>query len=233
MGIMLWIFVVLLLNMYESHEVIQLNGVTNASAGVTVTLDCFFPVAFEHEPLNWYRQELGQKPHLMVKVLRDTMAWNTPFLNDSQSGRITIESSKGTFNLTIRNITSSDVATYYCGASMYGDIKFGNGTFLALTGQYNCSFNDDSAFFHAVANCGQIHCRNRTNLNSEKTIDPVVYGMAVALGLSVVLIFYLLFLHCKEHSAGDGKNFSTQMHMDDWFTTAVIYNIKTFKQQRK
>lgn len=118
----------------ETHDVIQLRQLTKAALGGTVTLDCFYPVDFEYEPLQWYRQILGQKPQVMVKKLRSTEAWDPYFDEDFKSGRITVQKSKDTFNLTIRNIISSDEATYYCAVSMYNEIKFGNGTFLALTG---------------------------------------------------------------------------------------------------
>ncbi|XP_062405912.1 uncharacterized protein LOC134096179 [Sardina pilchardus] len=109
--------------------------------------------------------------------------------------------SEGTFNLTIRNITSSDVATYYCTDSMNRDITFGDGTFLALTEQYNCSFNGSSAFFRAVANCGQINCHNKTDVIKENSMNLVVFGLVVVLGLCCVLISYLIYLiyHYKKH----------------------------------
>ena len=118
----------------KAHDVIQLNRVTEAAPGDTVTLDCFFPVAFKTEPLSWYKQTLGQKPFLVARSSRGTLSWDPLFSEDSQNGRMNIQRSDGVFNLTITKITSSDEATYYCTWTVYQQVKFGNGTFLALKG---------------------------------------------------------------------------------------------------
>ncbi|XP_076143667.1 uncharacterized protein LOC143125806 [Alosa pseudoharengus] len=236
---MFWIFVFAHLKMYATSEVVQLSELIEADAGDTVTLACFYSSKYNEETKHWYRQILGLKPHAMVRHRRGNEAWNHPFTEDFKRGRMTTQQSEGSFNLTIRNITSSDEATYYCTYTVFEEIKFGNGTFLAITGPRKSY--EHAAFFCAVTNswCGQISNGNTSDLNKEKTVDPVVYGLAVALGLSVLLIFYLLYLHSKEHSTGDGwlslgqtssmTELSTQMHMDDWITTTVVYNIKTFK----
>ena len=118
----------------KAHDVIQLNRVTEAAPGDTVTLDCFFPVAFKTEPLSWYKQTLGQMPFFVAKSFGATSSWDPMFSEDSQNGRMAIQQSDGVFNLTITNITSSDEATYYCTWTVYQQVKFGNGTFLALKG---------------------------------------------------------------------------------------------------
>ena len=114
----------------KAHDIIQLNRITAAAPGDTVTLDCFFPVAFENEQLSWYKQTLGQKPFLVVRSIRAIPL----FSEDFQNGRMKIQQSEGTFNLTIANITSSDEATYYCTGTLHNKVTFGNGTFLALKG---------------------------------------------------------------------------------------------------
>ena len=118
----------------KAHDVIQLNRVTEAAPGDTVTLDCFFPVAFKTEPLSWYKQTLGQKPFLMASLYRSTPSWDPLFSEDFQNGRMNMQRSDGVFNLTITKITSSDEATYYCIGTLLSELAFGNGTFLALKG---------------------------------------------------------------------------------------------------
>ena len=118
----------------KAYDVIQSNRVTEAAPGDTVTLDCFFPAAFENEQLSWYKQTLGQKPFLVAMLLGATLSWDPLFSEDSQNGRMNIQRSEGTFNLTIAKITPSDEATYYCIGTAYQVVTFGNGTFLALKG---------------------------------------------------------------------------------------------------
>src|SRR4029434_5100769 len=83
---------------------------------------------------SWYKQTLGQKPFWVARSFRATTSWNPSFSGDSQNGRINIQKSEGTFNLTIANLTSSDEATYYCAGTLHKQVIFGNGTFLALKG---------------------------------------------------------------------------------------------------
>ncbi|XP_042563896.1 uncharacterized protein LOC116220850 [Clupea harengus] len=179
----------------KAQDIIQLNQVTEAEPGDTVTLDCFFHAAFENEALSWYKLSLGRKPFWVARSYRGISSWNPLFSEDSQNGRMNIQRSKGTFNLTIAKITSSDEAAYYCIGTAYQVVTFGNGTFLALKGhrQFNHSFNEDRAFFCAVANCGQMNTEKKKVLNTEKAVDPVVYGLAAVSGLCFVLICYLIY----------------------------------------
>ncbi|XP_031424530.1 uncharacterized protein LOC116220700 isoform X2 [Clupea harengus] len=215
-----WILIILLIHMYKAHDVIQLNRVTEAAPGDSVTLDCFFPVAFKTEPLCWYKQTLGRKPFLVARSSRDTLSWNPLFSEDVQNGRINIKQSDRVFNLTITNVTSSDEATYYCTLTMDKDLTFGNGTFLALKGhsQFNHSFNEDRAFVCAVANCGQMNTEKKTVLNTENAVDPVVYGLVAVLGLCFVLICYLISLIYQDRKHKHDKEVkSQQVHKDRSF----------------
>ncbi|XP_031424526.1 uncharacterized protein LOC116220699 isoform X2 [Clupea harengus] len=214
---MLWILIIPFMHMYKAHDVIQLNRVTEAAPGDTVTLDCFFPEAFKTDPLSWYKQTLGQKPFLVARSSRATISWSPLFSEDFQNGRMNIQRSDGVFYLTITNVTSSDEATYYCTLTMQLDHTFGNGTFLALKGhrQFNLSFKDDRAFICAVANCGKMNTEKKTVLNTEKAVVPVVYGLAAVLGLCFVLICYLVSViyHYRKHKH-DKEVKSQQVHTD-------------------
>src|SRR4029434_419557 len=116
----------------KAHDVIQLNRVTEAAPGDTVTLDCFFPVVFKTETLSWYKQTLGRKPVLVASLFRATQSWNPLFSEDFQNGRIITRQSEGTFNLTFTNITSSDEATYYCIGTLLSELALCTGPFCAL-----------------------------------------------------------------------------------------------------
>src|SRR4029434_28973 len=98
----------------KAHDVTQSNRVTGAASGDTVTLDCFFPAAFQHEHLSWYKQTLGQKPFLVARSFKATPFWSPLFSENFLNGRMNIQHSEESFNLTITNVTSSDEATYYC-----------------------------------------------------------------------------------------------------------------------
>ncbi|XP_042563939.1 uncharacterized protein LOC116220748 isoform X2 [Clupea harengus] len=231
----------------KAHDVIQLNRVTEAAPGDTVTLDCFFPVVFKTETLSWYKLTLGRKPVLVASLFRATQSWSPLFSEDFQNGRMNIQQSERTFNLTIANITSSDEATYYCIGTLISDLTFGNGTFLALKGhrQFNHSFNEDRALFCKVANCGQMNTEKKTVLNTEKAVDPVVYGLAAVLGLCFALICYLVSLiyqdrnHKHDEADANHRGYSNRddldhnteqmpmlMSPDGNVFTSVIYKIK-------
>src|SRR4029434_4623933 len=83
----------------KAQDIIQLNRVTEAALGDTVTLDCCVPVNFKTEPLSCYKQTLGQRPFNVVRSLRGTLSWNTLFSEDSQNGRMNIQRADGEFNL--------------------------------------------------------------------------------------------------------------------------------------
>ncbi|XP_031424722.1 uncharacterized protein LOC116220749 isoform X2 [Clupea harengus] len=162
----------------------------------------------------------------------------------SQNGRMNIQRADGEFNLTIANISPSDEATYYCTLTLDVEDAYGNGTFLALKG-FNHSFNEDRAFVCAVANCEQMNTEKKTVLNTEKAVDPVVYGLAAVLGLCFVLICYLVSLiyqdrnhkHDKDdanhrgYNNRDGLDLITEqmpilMIPDGNVFTSVIYKVK-------
>ena len=118
----------------KAQDIIQSNRVTEAEPGDTVTLDCLFSVGFKSEALSWYKQTLGQTPIFVAKSFGAASSWDPLFSEDFQKGRMNMQRSDGVFNLTIAKITSSDEATYYCTWIVYQQVKFGNGTFLALKG---------------------------------------------------------------------------------------------------
>src|SRR4029434_2633073 len=91
----------------KAHDIIQLNRVTEAAPGDTVTLDCFFPEAFKHYQRSWYKQTLGQKPFLVATQpywSGATLSWDPLFSKDFQNGRMNIPNQfDGVFNLTLKS----------------------------------------------------------------------------------------------------------------------------------
>ncbi|XP_053362230.1 uncharacterized protein LOC128532039 [Clarias gariepinus] len=63
------------------------------------------------------------------------------------------------------------------------------------------SLNDTGTYYCAVAVCGKIVFGNGTRVQLESSVDPVVIGLAVALGVCVVMIFALTFAAtCKSRN---------------------------------
>ncbi|XP_041917472.1 uncharacterized protein LOC121681668 [Alosa sapidissima] len=191
---MFWIFVFTLLKMYSTYEIVQINHAIEADPGDTVTLACFYSAVYDSELKYWYRQVLGLKPQVIVKYSSGAPAWNSPFSEEFDRGRMTTQQSERSFNLTIRNITSSDEATYYCTGTVYSEIRFENGTFLTVTGPKRSY--EHAAFLCAVTNswCGQINNGNTSDLNAEKSLSPVVCGLIAILGLCFLHICFLVHL---------------------------------------
>ncbi|XP_041917466.1 uncharacterized protein LOC121681665 [Alosa sapidissima] len=119
------------------------------------------------------------------------------------------------YSLPKKDVNISDAGTYYCGIATSGQILFGNGTSIVIA----------------------------------DPVDTVLVGLVVALGCCVTLMLFLVWLNCQRRVTcdtckmrdlqlvRDGSSNSTQrsgqMHLDDVIYTMVIYNIKTFKSQRK
>ncbi|XP_061086258.1 immunoglobulin lambda-1 light chain-like [Conger conger] len=90
--------------------------------------------------ISWIKHPLGQKPQLVTKMVNyDTDA---VFFNKfKNSTRLSAKTAKGSFNLTVSNVEPSDSATYYCTfIHFFGEISFGNGSTLIVTGKYELYF---------------------------------------------------------------------------------------------
>ncbi|KAG7328835.1 hypothetical protein KOW79_007009 [Hemibagrus wyckioides] len=69
------------------------------------------------------------------------------------------------------------------------------------------SLNDTGTYYCAVALCGKIIFGNGTRIQLERSVDPAVICLAVALGVCVIVIFALIFALTYEGTNGD-------QHMD-------------------
>ncbi|XP_036798536.1 signal-regulatory protein beta-2 isoform X2 [Oncorhynchus mykiss] len=113
----------------QTEDAPQPIPVTAHLFGDTVSLPC--PKAESEQFLYWYRQTVGQLPHLVASV---SYASEPVLKGEFKNPRFHVEESQYGYNLIIRNISTLDEATYFCGiGTMYG-MDYGHATFLAVKG---------------------------------------------------------------------------------------------------
>ncbi|KAL2088597.1 hypothetical protein ACEWY4_015496 [Coilia grayii] len=118
--------------MYEALTVRQPDTVITAHLGESVTLNC----TFSHDTKNmfWYKQRPGEI--LQVMVVAHVLS-GSEFKNEFSELDYSIQKEDGVFHLTIKNLSFSDEASYFCATSELSKIVFGNGTFLTLSEHRN------------------------------------------------------------------------------------------------
>ncbi|XP_014054646.1 uncharacterized protein [Salmo salar] len=161
----------------QTEDAPQPIPVTTRLFGDNVSLPC--PKAESEQFLYWYRQTVGQLPHIVASV---SYASEPVLKGEFKNPCFHVEESQYVYNLIIRNISTLDEATYFCGiGTMYG-MNYGNATFLAVKGH------------------------NHPTLVQQPVSDPVHPGDSVILQCTV------LFETCTgEHSvywfrAGSGES---------------------------
>ncbi|XP_061086042.1 uncharacterized protein LOC133119551 [Conger conger] len=115
------------------QSVVQPNALVTAQLGDTVILPCFCSDMEGAATISWIKQPLGQKPQsvaMMVNYQSDAVFFNE-FKN---STRLRAKKAEGSFNLTVSKVEPSDSATYYCTFTFFGEISFGDGSTLMVTG---------------------------------------------------------------------------------------------------
>ncbi|XP_041713193.1 uncharacterized protein LOC121546188 [Coregonus clupeaformis] len=126
----------LLSQMYliQTEDAPQPIPVTTRLFGDTVSLPC--PKAESQQLLYWYRQTVGQLPNLVASVSYGS----EPVLKgEFKNPRFKVEESEYVYNLIIRNISTLDEATYFCGMGTIFGMNYGNATFLAVKGHNHLS----------------------------------------------------------------------------------------------
>ncbi|KAM9470645.1 uncharacterized protein Hap1MRO34_012587 [Clarias gariepinus] len=128
---LMWIIAMLFDEFADSIKVIdvnQPNPVITAAVGENVILECFRLGEDNTDAMFWYKQKVGHRPRVMVTVQQESN-----YEDEFKSPRFSIEKEKSSCHLKISNVEPSDEAMYYCGFRQFFT-KFGNGTFLAVTG---------------------------------------------------------------------------------------------------
>ncbi|KAM9510898.1 uncharacterized protein ACWYII_045592 [Salvelinus alpinus] len=118
----------------HSEEVPLQIPLTTAQLGESVSLPCFFSETIDYfQWLYWYKQTAGQMPQV-VATLEKTKSANFVLNGEFNDLRFTMEKVKVGYLLIINNISRSDEAAYFCGIGTVYEMKFRNGTFLAVKG---------------------------------------------------------------------------------------------------
>ncbi|XP_053361924.1 uncharacterized protein LOC128531801 [Clarias gariepinus] len=158
---LMWITAVLCAEIGDSIKVIdvnQPNPVITAAVGENVTLECFRLGEDNTDAMFWYKQKVGHRPRVMVTVQQESH-----YEDEFKSPRFSIEKEKSSCHLKISNVEPSDEAMYYCGFRQFFT-KFGNGTFLAVTGDKDV----------------------KVSVSQSGRLDPVPAGASVTLQCSVL-----------------------------------------------
>uniref|UniRef100_A0A8C8BTK2 Ig-like domain-containing protein n=1 Tax=Oncorhynchus tshawytscha TaxID=74940 RepID=A0A8C8BTK2_ONCTS len=118
------------------NDVIQPDPLIVTNLGQNVSLTCFCRSNLIVR-VSWFKQTVGQKPHLMASSYyrtQKTFYFNNFTKDFNETKRLSVKRGVGSFNLTISKTESGDSATYYCGAMKAGQVKFGKGTVLIVKG---------------------------------------------------------------------------------------------------
>ncbi|KAI5624921.1 putative immune-type receptor 13 isoform 1 precursor, partial [Silurus asotus] len=106
----------------------QPNPMISADVGDNVTLHCYRLQADKSGSIVWYKQNAGEKPHVMVTVQHDIS-----YEDEFKPPKFSIVEDQRNGHLKIANVETSDEAMYYCGYRKFLT-RFGNGTYLSVRG---------------------------------------------------------------------------------------------------
>uniref|UniRef100_A0A673VJM4 Ig-like domain-containing protein n=1 Tax=Salmo trutta TaxID=8032 RepID=A0A673VJM4_SALTR len=123
-----------------NKDVIQPDPVIVTQLGQSVSLTCFSRSHFIR--VSWFKQTVGEKPLLMASSYFHTKNsfYSNNFNKDfTETKRLSVKSGVDSCNLTISKTESGDSATYYCGAMVESELKFGEGTVLIVKGNIRCN----------------------------------------------------------------------------------------------
>ncbi|NP_001187172.1 novel immune-type receptor 15a precursor [Ictalurus punctatus] len=101
------------------------------------------------------------------------------------------------------------------------------------------SLNDTGTYYCAVAVCGKIIFGNGSQIQLERSVNPVLIYLTIALGVCVVVIFALIFVitcegrHCKQRSVRLKQGSLTDKTLDqDCDIVEVNYAALHFNERR-
>ncbi|XP_029580597.1 uncharacterized protein LOC115169277 isoform X1 [Salmo trutta] len=124
---------VLLTQLYliQNEEVNQPVPLTTVQLGDSISLSCLFADNKRFQVLYWYKQTIGQMPHVVAAITDSSK----PVLSGKFNNlRFKVDKAEDVSHLIISNISTSDEATYYCAVGTKYQMDYRNGTFLATNG---------------------------------------------------------------------------------------------------
>ncbi|XP_027007740.2 uncharacterized protein LOC113645964 [Tachysurus fulvidraco] len=124
----LWI--VLFLQMFPAHaEDFNRTSFVLVKSGGRVTLNCTFREKVSKELIVWYKQQFGQMPEEVGKTSSVIDTQTSPEF----SSRFKVDEIVNGISLTILQTKKTDEGLYFCGLFNWGNFRFSNGTFVAVT----------------------------------------------------------------------------------------------------
>ena len=110
----------------------QPDQVIISRLGETVTVKCM-TLKDKDRYLLWYQQRLGQMPRCicMARTYSDLN-----YFGEFKDLHISCQRTEGGFDLTIRNSTRSDEASYYCATRNRAFLDFAERTFVRIKGNF-------------------------------------------------------------------------------------------------
>ncbi|XP_065126527.1 novel immune-type receptor 14b [Paramisgurnus dabryanus] len=224
-----WVFITVLsiINFANSRKY-QANEIQTVTLGDNFTLQC----SEKGDTILWYKQIAGHQPQI-ISVFQKSE--ETRFYSEFKNTRF----QRNKYNLAISRIIQSDEAIYHCGSKAYY-VTFGRGTHLVIKESITrASTISKSAYLNNSMVCQQPSYENdTTQVKPDNQQNPVVFGLAVALGVCGVIIFTLCLTFnrgmCPQCLRGSGQDsrvrwFSGAQETDDGILT---YAALQFSQKK-
>ncbi|KAF7706977.1 uncharacterized protein LOC124386268 [Silurus meridionalis] len=123
-----WILFLIGTIIFPAHAVdFTRPSFVSVKSGERVTLNCTFQDANTKELCVWYKQEFGELPQEVGKMIANRDIQTSP---EFDSVRFKVEKILSGISLTIVQIKKSDEGLYFCGVHAWGKFQFSNGTFI-------------------------------------------------------------------------------------------------------
>lgn len=109
---------------------VQQSSFVSVQSGEHLTLNCTFQVTHSKELTVWYKQQFGELPQEVGKIIATMNSQTLPEF----TSRFKVEKILDGISLTILQTKKSDEGLYFCGTYTWGIATFSSGTFIAVTG---------------------------------------------------------------------------------------------------
>ncbi|KAG7465280.1 hypothetical protein MATL_G00174660 [Megalops atlanticus] len=216
----LWFSTLLFRQLYTARAegVSQPSQSVRARLGGSVTLECYVSQATYFE-FFWVKQTLEEVP-VCVAIAQSTASSISYCKGFNNHTRLKVIKSDHAFNLSLSHIQQSDVATYYCGAYLFKNLFFGNGTRVILEDKTN----EGSEL-------------NKTNdVNMGKSGQPYVFYTVLVLVVtntaSVIVIGVLIYKGKRKLCTGASSLSNMADNMDHQHADTLNYAALSFGHSR-